>query len=722
MSGSLHTTGQRLLLVDDDALLRGIAAKTLRHAGFEVTEAADGEAALAQFEAAPFDLLLLDVVMPELDGYEVCARIRALPQGARVPVLMLTGLNDSASIELAYQAGATDFIAKPINWTLLSHRVRYSLRAAAAVEQALHSRERLERAQHIANMGSWQIALADEAFACSPELARVFGAAADAVHGATSADFLARVGEVDRETVRQARHAAMHQGQAYQLSFAITRDDGALRTVFEQASPVFDAAGRQVAVEGITQDITDRVEAEQRIRVLAHYDRLTGLPNRQFFDELAGPTLDRSRRLGTACALLHVDMDRFKNVNDAYGHAEGDAVLLALTERLQASIRSCDLAMVGGTANDSVVARVGANAFTVLLVDVGNDSQAATVAERLLNAVAAPIALRGRELVLTASIGIAMYPRDAGDAKGLARCAEQAAYAAKSAGRARHSFFDEAMNLLASDRLARESDLRHAIAEGQLRLQYQPKVDASSGVILGAEALVRWLHPERGLVPPGLFIPLAEESGLILPLTDWVLETACADQRARRDAGLRNVPISVNLSAASFVHDGLLAQLDELLARHGLEATALIFEVTESQLMTNVDRAVERLHELRERGFGLSLDDFGTGYSSLSYLKRFPVHELKIDRSFVVDVCSGGRDGALAASIIALGREFGLRVVAEGVETGEQAAFLLGHGCPHQQGYLFARPMPVAEFDALLVGGVVAERARPLVAVDLYAA
>ena len=718
----MSISGGRLLLVDDDALLRGMAAKTLRHAGFEVIEAADGEVALQQFETAPFDLLLLDVVMPELDGYEVCARIRALAHGARVPILMLTGLNDSASIELAYQAGATDFIAKPINWTLLTHRVRYSLRAGAAVEQAMRSRERLERAQHIANMGSWEIALPDGAFACSPELGRVFGASDEAVTCATSADFLARVCEADRETVRLARQAAMRMGQAYQLSFAITRFDGTQRTVFEQASAVLDNTGQPIAIEGITQDITDRVEAERRIRHLAHYDGLTGLPNRQFFDELAGPTLERSRRLGTACALLHVDIDRFKSVNDAYGHAEGDAVLLALTERLQASIRACDLAMVGGAASDSVVARVGANAFTLLLVDVGNDAQAALVAERLLQAVAAPIALRGRKLVLTTSIGIAMYPRDAGDAKGLARCAEQAAYAAKAAGRARHSFFDEAMNLLASDRLARESDLRHAIAEGQLRLQYQPKVDASSGTILGAEALVRWLHPERGLVPPGLFIPLAEESGLILPLTDWVLETACADQRARLDAGLRAVPISVNLAAPSFVYDGLLTQLDELLARHRLDASCLTFEVTESQLMTNIDRAVERLHELRERGFGLSLDDFGTGYSSLSYLKRFPVHELKIDRSFVVDVCSGGRDGALAASIIALGREFGLRVVAEGVETAEQAAFLLGHGCPHQQGYLFARPMPVAAFDALLVGGVVAERARPLVGVDLYAA
>ena len=712
--------GQRLLLVDDDMLLRSMAAKTLRHAGFEVVEAEDGETALAHFTAAPFDLVLLDVMMPGIDGYQTCARIRELPQGARVPILMLTGLNDSESIELAYQAGATDFTPKPINWTLLSHRVRYALRAGAAVESAMRSRERLERAHHIANMGSWELRLPDGAFVCSPELARVFGAPEEAVNITTGDDLIASVCADDRDTVRQARAAAARDARAYQITYRIERFDGALRTVYEQASAVCDASGRVLAVEGITQDVSDRVEAEQRIRHLAHYDGLTGLPNRQFFDELAGPTLERSRRLGSVCALLHVDVDRFKTVNDAFGHAEGDTVLKLMTERLQASIRASDLAAIGNATADPVVARVGANAFTLLLVDVGNDAQAALVAERLQKTISEPMLVRGREMVLTASIGIALYPRDAGDAKGLARCAEQAAYAAKGAGRAQHHFFDEAMNALASERLARETDLRHAIADGQLRLHYQPKVDAGSGRILGAEALVRWQHPEHGLVPPAEFIPLAEESGLILPLTDWVIETACIDLRRRMDARQRLVPVSVNLAAPSFVHDGLLAQLDALLAKYGIDPAALTFEVTESLLMTDIERAIDRLHALRERGFGLSLDDFGTGYSSLSYLKRFPVHELKIDRSFVVDVCRGGRDGALAASIIALGREFGLRVIAEGVETGEQAAFLLGHGCPHQQGYLYARPMPAAEFDALMVEGIV-ERAQPLAVVDIFA-
>ena len=704
----INTSGPRLLIVDDDPLMRGISAKTLRHAGFVVHEAEGGTQALALFAASPFDLLLLDVMMPDIDGYEVCARIRGLPQGVRVPILMLTGLNDTASIELAYKAGATDFISKPINWTLLSHRVRYSLRAGSAVESAIRSRERLERAQHIANMGSWEIALDARQLVCSPELARIFGASMESVAGASPEAFLARVCDADRDRVRAARRSAESAGTPYQLTFAIDRFDGAVRSVFEQGAAALDGAGRQIAVEGITQDITDRMEAEQRINHLANYDALTGLPNRQFFGDLSAPALERSRRLGTHSALLHVDLDRFKSVNDAVGHVQGDTVLRRVADRIQVSIRTCDFASTGRMLQDALVARVGANAFTLLLVEVGNDQQAAMVADRLLQAVSVPLSADGHELVLTASIGIALYPRDATDIPGLIRCAEQAAYAAKAAGRAQHRFFDEAMNARASARLMQESELRHAIAGGQLRLYYQPKVDAASGSIMGAEALVRWQHPQRGLVAPAEFIPLAEECGLILALTDWVLETACADLHARARAGLRRVPVSVNLASPSFVQDGLAAQLEALLEKYQLDAACLTLEVTESLLMINVDQAVARLHELRERGFKVSLDDFGTGYSSLSYLKRFPIDELKIDRSFVTDAWRGGRHGAIAASIITLGREFGLLVVAEGVESAEQAAVLLGHGCSQQQGYLFARPMPGLEFDRLLVKGVVA--------------
>lgn len=688
----------RLLVVDDDAVMRELATHTLRMGGFDVVEAADGSQALALLAAGGIDLVLLDLVMPGLDGYQVCRQIRTMPQGALLPVLVLTGLNDTASIDAAYEAGASDFIAKPIHWTLLAHRVRYALRASAAVASAWRTRQRLERAQQIAHMGHWEVLVASQRFHCSPSLAQVYAAPPEVIAQTTLAAFARRVCPHDRDRVNAARLAAGVQGQPYQMRFEVERFDGVVRTMFEQVVVLRDANGAPERVEGITQDITDRIEAERRITQLAHYDSLTGLPNGSFFLELCIPALERSGRLGTACALLQLDIDQFKAVNDAVGHAEGDAVLRLVADRLQASTRASDL--VGNVRGqpESLVARVGANAFNLLLVDVDQAQAAGSVAERLLRALAAPLLLDGRELVLTASIGIAMFPRDAGDADGLVRCAEQALYAAKSAGRAQHRFFDEAMNHAAGARLAREADLRHAIAQGQLRLHYQPKVDASSGATVGAEALVRWQHPSRGLVPPGEFIPLAEASGLIGPLTDWVLEATCVDMRARADAGLAPLPVSVNLAAPSFADPALPASLLSLLQRHRLDPSCLVLEVTESLLMTDVDGAVQRLAALRAAGFAIALDDFGTGYSSLSYLNRFPVDELKIDRSFITDVAQGGRHSAIATSVIALGREFGLRVVAEGVETQAQADFLLRQGCRQQQGYLHARPMPAEAF------------------------
>ena len=696
----------RLLVVDDDDVMRQLATCTLQQAGFDVVEAAEGAQALALLTDGGFDLVLLDLVMPGMDGYQVCREIRRTPHGAALPVLVLTGLNDTASIDAAYDAGASDFIAKPIHWTLLAYRVRYALRAAAAAASAQRARQRLERAQQIAHMGHWELALPGRRFHCSTALAQIYAMSPEVAAMATPVDFGRRVLPSDRDRVLAARAAAATAGQPYQLSFEVRRDDGAVRTMFEQVMVLRDPAGRIQRLEGITQDITDRIEAERRITQLAHYDSLTGLPNSRFFRELCTPALERSARLGSACALLQLDIDRFKAVNDALGHAEGDAVLRQVAERLTASIRASDLVASARTVQESVIARVGANAFNLLLVDVDQAQAAASVAERLLRNLAVPLLLDGRELVLTASVGIAMFPRDANDADGLVRCAEQALYTAKAAGRAQHRFFDEAMNAAASARLARETDLRHAIADGQMRLHYQPKVDAASGAIVGAEALVRWQHPQRGLVPPGDFIPLAEETGLIGPLTDWVLDTACADQHQRADAGLPVLPVSVNLAAPAFADAALPDRLLRLLARHDLTPACLVLEVTESLLMSDVDRAVQRLGALRAQGFAISLDDFGTGYSSLSYLNRFPVDELKIDRSFINEVARGGRHSAIAASIIALGREFGLRVVAEGVETTAQADALLRLGCRQQQGYLHARPMPADAYASRLAASV----------------
>ena len=709
-----------LLVVDDDFLLRSMAVKTLRHAGFEVSDAAGGDDALVLFEERPFDLVLLDVMMPGLDGFEVCARLRATERGAALPILMLTGLNDTESIEQAFRQGATDFITKPIHWTLLAQRVRYALRASRAAEAMRRSERSLARAQRLAGMGNWQWH-ADGRLTYSAELQRLLGLDTEAARSDDAQTFLSLVAADDREPVRQARHSLVVRGIPYQLEFRIARPDGAVRTVFEQAFPAIDDQGRHVGVEGITQDITERVQARETIRQMAHYDGTTGLPNQQFFAELAAPLLALAGREDTHCAVVHLDLDRFKGVNDTFGRDCGDAVLRIIAERLRTWIRGNDLAAVhAAPVEHGVVARVGSNAFTVLITALATHDQAAAVTERLLAAIAQPVEVDGHSIVLTASAGIAIYPSDAQDLAGLTRAAEQAASTAKEVGRGQHRFFDEATNAQAASRLLREIELRRAIGGDELRLHFQPKVDASSGTLVGAEALVRWQHPERGLLAPGAFIALAEETGLILPLTDWVLESACRVLQAWRKAGLQPLKLSVNLAAASLADTALLTKLEALTTRYGVPPSCLTLEVTETMMMLDVDKAVALLDRLRGCGYGLSLDDFGIGFSSLSHLKRLPLDELKIDRAFVTEAAQGGRDAALARGIISMGRDLGLRVVAEGVETQAQKDFLLRHDCPLQQGYLFSRPVPEDVFTRMLgapagsLGGLAEAAAAPL--------
>ncbi len=451
-----------------------------------------------------------------------------------------------------------------------------------------------------------------------------------------------------------------------------------------------------------------RVAAEQRALRLAHYDEVTGLPNRRLLADLAAPALERSRRSGARCAMLHVEIGRLSGINDVYGRGQGDMVLAGIAQRLRSCIRGGDLAVVNPLAQElGVVARFGDSAFSILITDLDDQARASVVAQRLLEAVAQPITVGSQAMVLSASIGIAMFPGDAQDMVGLTRCAEQAARVAVDAGGAQHSFFDMALNARAKDRVVLETELRHAIQAGQLCLHYQPKVDARNGRLVGAEALVRWQHPERGLIPPGHFIPLAEESGLITPLTDWVLHAACKSLRRWSDLGLPTLPLSVNLPASSLADAQLPQQLEGLVRHYHLHTSCLMLELTETMVMRDVATTVGVLDTLRALGFGLSLDDFGTGYSSLSHLKRLPMNELKIDRAFITDAARGGRDAALAAAIITLGGELGLQVVAEGVETKEQSAFLIGRGCALQQGYLFSKPVPQAAFEQMLKAGAI---------------
>jgi diguanylate cyclase (GGDEF)-like protein/PAS domain S-box-containing protein len=688
----------RVLIVDDDPVLRRLCATALRRAGHVPQEAASGEVALECFAHTPTDLVILDVQMDGMDGYEACRRLRQLPGGGNVPVIMLTGLDDAGSIERAYEAGATDFIAKPFQWPLLTQRVRYALRTAATAQANRQVAASLVRAQELAQLGGWSLDL-NGSLQCSGELLRILGLPQRDARPVSFSDYLSMTAEADRPRMRRVREALTRDGEGYEAVFVAQRVDGKLRTLYEQALMLRDARGNPLRMEGITQDITDRVEAERRIQQLASHDGLTALPNREFLQKLVAAGLEHARRNRLHCAVLQLDIDRFRTVNDALGVAAGDLVLKVAAKRLCVAL---GIEEGGVCARGSAVARVGANAFAVFLARATISDEVAAIGQRLLDTIAAPIAVAGRDILLTARMGIALFPRDADDSHALLRFAEQALHVAKRDDNAPMLFYQASITADASSRLVAESELRRALASGEMRMYLQPKLHSTSRQVVGAEALIRWEHPVRGVVQPAEFIPLAEKTGLIGQITDWMLEQACRQYIAWCESGLQAVPLSVNVSPSWFTSRGLMDRVDTLLRQYRMPPGSLVLEVTESLLVRDVDTCIARMRELKRRGVFISLDDFGTGYSSLSYLKTMPLDELKLDRSFVTEIGTARRDRALVASVVQLARTLDIAVVAEGVETEAQAQVLNAMGCRVHQGFLYGRPTPAASFAGLL--------------------
>lgn len=438
-----------------------------------------------------------------------------------------------------------------------------------------------------------------------------------------------------------------------------------------------------------------RKQAEERIRHLAHYDELTGLANRSMFSQRLGHALAQARRSGLQLAVLFIDLDRFKNINDTLGHEAGDSVLREVAERLNGCLRESD-----------TVGRLSGDEFVVLLEGIPQPMHCAEVAQKILDAVARPFALETQEFHLTASIGISTYPADSEDLQSLLKNSDVAMYRAKELGKNNFQFYSAQMNIHTLERLALESSLRRALERNEFVLHYQPKVDIRSGRIIGMEALVRWQHPTKGLIPPMQFIPLAEETGLIVPIGEWVLRTACARNKSWQEQGLPPLCISVNLSARQFAYENLLQDVARVLNETGLDAAFLELEITESMVMHDPEHAIELLNKLKAMGISISMDDFGAGYSLLGYLKRFPINSVKIDRSFIKDLPLDGDDAAITQAIIAMAHGLKLKVIAEGVETGEQLNFLRAHGSDEMQGYYFSKPLPEHEFILLVQNSI----------------
>jgi diguanylate cyclase (GGDEF)-like protein/PAS domain S-box-containing protein len=466
--------------------------------------------------------------------------------------------------------------------------------------------------------------------------------------------------------------------------------DGEWRFLAFSGEPVFDADGAFAGYRGIARDVTKERRAEERIRRLAHFDELTGLPNRTMFMHTLQRALSLAERRAKQLALFFIDLDRFKNINDSLGHEAGDRLLQDVARRLRHHLRESD-----------TVARLGGDEFVVLVEDCADPRELNAIAQNILNALGRPYTLAGREYHVTGSIGIASYPDDGVDPASLLKNADIAMYLAKDRGKNNFQFYSAQQNGHSFERLALESSLRHALERREFVLHYQPKIDIRSNRIVGVEALLRWNHPDLGVVAPSQFVPLAEETGLIVPIGRWVMRSACAQAAAWRDDGLPGMRVAVNLSARQFSDDGLIADIGDALAEAGLPPQGLELEITESMVMRNPERAVATLSRLRDLGIAVSIDDFGTGYSSLGYLKRFPIDNVKIDRSFIKDLPHDTDDAAITRAVIAMAQSLRIRVVAEGVETREQIEFLRTHECDECQGYFLSRPLPPAELALL---------------------
>ena len=692
-----------ILVVDDDAGGRRLTRATLSKAGFTVIEAADGHLALEQLRAGLPDMVLMDVSMPVMDGFTACEALRQLPDGDRVPVVMMTGLDDVESIDRAFQVGATDFITKPINWTILAHRVRYMLRASAAINDLNLNQRRLSNAQRIGEMGDWEWDLPTDSVVPSEQALRIFGHAPDA-QGLSFERFLANLHPDDLPRLHEACARSAGQGDTFAIDHRICDAQGQIRHVRQQVEVVErDEAGKPRRLAGAVHDISRRRDAEEQIRRLAYYDPLTGLPNRLLFTEQLHQAIHHAERNHQQVAIMFVDLDHFKRVNDTLGHGAGDELLRVVSGRLSASLRCQDaVSRLDNEVEGSSIARLGGDEFIVMLSGMHRPSDAASVARRLVDALAEPVVVGGTEIFVGSSVGIAMYPNDGVDIDTLLMNADTAMYRAKDAGRGGFQFYDRWMNARALDRLMMESQLRRAMDRSEFVLHYQPRVDVVSGRIVGAEALIRWQHPEKGLVQPLDFIPLVEDTGLVIPIGEWAIGEVCRQIAAWQAEGITPVSVAVNLAATHLRERRLPELVQREMQANGLPPGMLEIEVTESILLVEPEMSLLTAERLNEMGVHLSIDDFGTGYSSLSYLKRLPIHALKIDRSFVRDLAHDPDDAAIITAIIAMAHSLKLKVVAEGVETEAQLAFLRARQCDEYQGFLMSRPMVASAFGEML--------------------
>lgn len=675
--------GQRLLLVDDDPVTLDSIREAMVQLGYVVDAVTDGRSALRRLERDEYDLVVTDMQMPVMDGYALCTAIREKFSAETLPIIVITSTSDDVFVQQAYEAGISNFFVKPVNYLNLAYCILFTLRNVSTTKLLWRNQQLINAAEDAAEVSHWFWLINEKKLQVSSYLSRYFKLDIN-----EAADLDEYVSEIGGEPMQEAVHKCIRSKQETSWEQEVISSDGRT-TIFILHRFRYVQSDDQPMIIGTMQNISSIRHAEKRILEMAYYDSLTGLSTRLNFNMQVEKQIKLSRRRGESFVVVFMDLDGFKDINDSFGHDVGDEMLVKISNRLQELLRETDVAC-----------RLGGDEFCILINDVEDEVAAAKFANRCLNALGQPLELAGREVIPSASLGIAMFPGDGGDVSVLIKAADTAMYAAKYAGKNQFAFYEASMTDTARERLMREQGLRRAIEEDQFELYYQPKVSLKNGKMSGVEALIRWNHPEKGLCTPDSFIPVAESMGLIDEVGQWVVRTACRQIKLWKYDGAGDIPVAVNISPTHFEKDNFVENISSIVRQENISPAMIEIEITESS-SRNQKVFGQHCAELRELGFRVAIDDFGTGYSSLSVLKDAPIDVLKIDREFTRHLPRDTQSSVLIGTMLGMSKALKLEVVIEGVEDESQLQVIAALGCHMAQGYLFSKPVQANEIPAL---------------------
>ncbi|HPW77398.1 MAG: Phytochrome-like protein cph2 [Candidatus Omnitrophica bacterium ADurb.Bin292] len=693
----------RILVIEDDPnyfVLLNERLSQCREPAFEVFRAKMLQSGLERLNQSDIQLVLLDLTLPDSAGLDTVVAVRkAVPL---MPVIILTGVDDSELAAKAISLGAQDYLVKgSFDRELLNKSILYALERHESQRELQKYYQENQESQRtlvdkeerfkslVSNIpgavyryslntsGTWDIEFISEA------IYDIVGIRAKEFVGQSIQKYFDLILPQDREMVREAFNRSVQSASVFNVDYRIFKSEKDFRWVHEQGRGILGEGGKVTHVDGVMFDVTERTKEKERFHQLVYYDALTGLPNRELFMDRLDQSVKEVKRKKESGAVLIVDLDHFKRINDTLGHGIGDQLIKAVSVRLQKIMYESD-----------TISRIGGGSFMFLLPKVAKSEHAENVANKILTAFKSPFRVQEHDLFTTCSVGIALFPQDGEDPQSLIKNADAAMHLAKDRGKDRYQLYSSSIANNSFERMVLENSLRRALEKDEFRLHYQPQLDLRTGKVVGVETLVRWQHPDLGSIPPLEFIPIAEETGLIHPIGEWILRTACEQKSIWQKAGFRQLRVSVNLSARQFHYANMVDMVMGILRETGIDPKSLDLEITESTIMERLEETTETLRRLKEMGCHITIDDFGTGYSSLTYLKTFPINMLKIDKSFVDNIVTDADDRAITQAIISMAHSLKLEVVAEGVEEESQLEILKMQGCDILQGFLFSKPLP----------------------------